>query len=135
MFGAGPNYPKFSEVRAGLPNEYSPPSRLHESAEAKKKDGSGRYTHAGKDVTAIISFLRTATQLSRRPKSPRRWPKTKKLGTYCVLLLVVLGMAARPLARGASFYQSYWGGAVFVPLLLVVAALILVIAVINGNRK
>jgi hypothetical protein len=73
--------------------------------------------------------------VNREPKSHRTWPKAKKLLTYFVLLLVVLGLAARPLARGALFYQSYWGGAVFVPVLLFVAALILVIAVIDWNRK
>jgi hypothetical protein len=55
--------------------------------------------------------------------------------TYFVLFLVVLGLAARPLSRGALFYQSYWGGAVFVPVLLFVAAVILVIAVVDWNRK
>jgi len=50
-------------------------------------------------------------------------------------MLVVLGLAARPLARGALFYQSYWGGAVFVPFLLFVGAVILVIAVVDWNRK
>ena len=54
--------------------------------------------------------------MNRKPKSSRSWRKTKKLITYFVLFLVVLGLAARiPLARGALFYQSYWGGAVFVP--------------------
>lgn len=73
--------------------------------------------------------------MNRTPKSPRSWPKTKKLLSYFVLFLVVLGLAARPLARGALFYQSYWGGAVFVPFLLLVAAAVLVIAVIDWNRK
>ena len=73
--------------------------------------------------------------VSRKPKSSRSWPKTKKFLSYFVLLLVVLGLVARPLARGALFYQSYWGGAVFVPVLLFVAAVILTIAVIDWNRK
>ena len=73
--------------------------------------------------------------VNRKPKSSRSWPKTKKLLTYFVLLLVVLGLAARPIARGALFYQSYWGGAVFVPVVLFVAAVILVIAVMDWNRK
>jgi hypothetical protein len=72
----------------------------------------------------------------RRFSKPReRWPKTKKVLTYFVLLLLVLGLAARPLARGALFYQSYWGGAVFVPVILVYAALIVVIAVIDLTKK
>ena len=73
--------------------------------------------------------------MNRKPKSPRIWPKTKRLLAYFVLLLVVLGLAARPLARGALFYQTYWGGAVFVPFLIVVAVVILVIVVIDWNRK
>jgi len=73
--------------------------------------------------------------VNRKPKSPRIWPKTKRLLAYFVLLLVVLGLAARPLARGALFYQTYWGGAVFVPFLIVVAVVILVIVVIDWNRK
>lgn len=73
--------------------------------------------------------------MNRKPKSSRSWRKTKKLLSYFVLFLVVLGLAARPLARGALFYQSYWGGAVFVPLILFVAAVVVVIAVIDWNRK
>jgi hypothetical protein len=44
-------------------------------------------------------------------------------------------MAARPLARGAFFYQSYWGGAVFAPVFFVFLALIVVIAVIDLRKK
>jgi hypothetical protein len=73
--------------------------------------------------------------VNRKPKSPRIWPKTKRLLAYFVLLLVVLGLAAHPLARGALFYQTYWGGAVFVPFLIVVAVVILVIVVIDWHRK
>ena len=73
--------------------------------------------------------------MKRKPKSARIWLKTKKLLTYFVLFLLVLGLAARPLARGALFYQSYWGGAVFVPLLIFVGVVILVIPVIDWNRK
>jgi hypothetical protein len=74
--------------------------------------------------------------VNRAPKNRiEAGPRRKKLLTYFVVLLVVLGLAARPLARGAWFYQSYWDGAVFVPVLLFVAAVILVIAVIDWNRK
>jgi hypothetical protein len=73
--------------------------------------------------------------MRRLSKSHERWPKTKKLLGYFVLILLVLGMAARPLARGALFYQSYWGGAVFVPVFFVFVALIVVIAVINLRKK
>jgi hypothetical protein len=44
-------------------------------------------------------------------------------------------MVARPLAKGSLFYQSYWGGAVFVPFVLLVAALIFVIVLTGWNRK
>jgi hypothetical protein len=72
----------------------------------------------------------------RRFSKPReRWPKTKKALTYFVLLLLVLGLAARPLARGAVFYQSYWGGAVFVPILFVIATLVFVISFIDLRKK
>jgi hypothetical protein len=72
----------------------------------------------------------------RRFSKPReRWPRTKKLLTYFVLILLVLGIAARPLARGALFYQSYWGGAVFAPVFFVFVALIVVIAVIDLRKK
>ena len=70
-----------------------------------------------------------------KPKSSRIWTKTKRLLSYFVLLFVVLGLVARPLARGALFYQSYWGGPVFVPLVLFVALVILVVAVIDWKRK
>lgn len=59
----------------------------------------------------------------------------KRLLTGFVLFLVVLGLAARPLATGALFYQSYWGGAVFVPFVLLAAALVIVIAITNRNKK
>ncbi len=72
----------------------------------------------------------------RRFSKPReRWPRTKKLLTYFVLILFVLGLAARPLVKGALFYQSYWGGAVFVPVFFVFVALIVVIAVIDLRKK
>ena len=73
--------------------------------------------------------------MNGKPKSSRIWTKTKRLLSYFVLLFVVLGLVARPLARGALFYQSYWGGQVFVPLVLFVALVILVVAVIDWKRK
>ena len=73
--------------------------------------------------------------MRRFSKPLERWPRTKKLLTYFVLILLVLGMAARPLARGALFYQSYWGGAVFAPVFFVFVALIVVIAVIDLRKK
>jgi hypothetical protein len=73
--------------------------------------------------------------MTRFSKPRERWPKTKKLLTYFALILLVLGIAARPLARGALFYQSYWGGAVFIPVFFVFVALIVVIAVIDLRKK
>jgi len=47
----------------------------------------------------------------------------------------MLGLVARPLAKGAMFYQSYWGGAVFVPFVLLIAAALVVMLVITWKRK
>jgi polyferredoxin len=79
-------------------------------------------------------LLSHGNPVNKNSKSPRRWP-TKEPLIYFVLLLVVLGMVARPLAKGSLFYQSYWGGAVFVPFVLLVAALIFVIVLTGWNRK
>lgn len=73
--------------------------------------------------------------MHRKPNSSRSWIRTKRLLGYFVLLLVLLGLVARPLAKGALFYQSYWGGAVFVPFILLIAAVILVAAVLDRKRK
>jgi hypothetical protein len=98
------------------------------SPSAPKKDRQENL--AGKIQPAIKSEA-----VSKKSKSSQSWPRTKKLFTYFVLFLVVLGLAARPLRRGALFYQSYWGGAVFVPFLIFIAALILVIAFKDRNGK
>jgi hypothetical protein len=74
--------------------------------------------------------------VSRNPKSSQSYSKTKKLLTYVVLFLVVLGLAARPFRRGTLFYQSYWGGTVFVlPFLIFIAALALVVAFMDRDGK
>jgi hypothetical protein len=73
--------------------------------------------------------------MRRFSKPPERWPKMKKVFTYFILILLVLGLGARPLARGALFYQSYWGGAAFVPVLFVFVALIVVIAIIDLRKR
>ena len=73
--------------------------------------------------------------MSKKRTSVRKRSKLQEFFIYFVLLLVVLGLVARPLAKGAMFYQSYWGGAVFVPCLLVVAATIVVVAIMNWKRK
>jgi hypothetical protein len=73
--------------------------------------------------------------VKKKSKPFRLGPKAKKIITYPILFLVTLGLCARPLAKGALFYQSYWGGPVFVPVILFVAALILLVAILNWNRK
>jgi hypothetical protein len=78
-------------------------------------------------------FLRNV--VSRKRSSPPTLSTKKKFLTGVVLLLVMLGLAARPLARGAMFYQSYWGGAVFVPFVLFIAAALVVMVVITWKRK
>lgn len=67
--------------------------------------------------------------------SPSRRSKPKEALIGLVLLFVVLGLACYPLAKGALFYQSYWGGAVFVPFVLVIAVIIVVAIVVNGRRR
>ena len=73
--------------------------------------------------------------MNKKRTSMRKRSKLQEFSIYFVLLLVVLGLMARPLAKGALFYQSYWGAAVFVPFLLFVAATIVVVAVMNWKRK
>ena len=73
--------------------------------------------------------------MSKKRTSVRKRSKLQGFFLYFVLFLVVLGLTARPLAKGAMFYQSYWGGAVFVPFLLLVAATIVVVAVMNWKGK
>ena len=73
--------------------------------------------------------------MSRKHTTPPKRSRLKEFLTYFVLLLVILGLVARPLAKGAMFYQSYWGGAVFVPFVLLMAAILITIFIINWNRK
>ena len=73
--------------------------------------------------------------MGRKSASPPRWSRGKEFLTYFVLLLVVLGFATRHLARGELFYQKFWGGAVFVPFILLVATALVIIIAINWNRK
>ena len=70
----------------------------------------------------------------KRTTSPQR-SRLKEFLAYFVLLLVMLGLVARPLAKGAMFYQGYWGGAVFVPFVLLIAAALVVMLVITWKRK
>ena len=73
--------------------------------------------------------------MSRKRATPPKRSRLKEFLLYFVLLLVMLGLVARPFAKGAIFYQSYWGGAVFVPFVLLIAAVLAAIVVINWNRK
>ena len=73
--------------------------------------------------------------MGRKSKSNKHWPLTKRLLSYLVLFFIALGLAARPLSKGALFYQSYWGGAVFIPFILLVATLVLVALVLDWRRK
>jgi hypothetical protein len=73
--------------------------------------------------------------VSRKHTTPPKRSRLKEFLVYFVLLLVMLGLVARPLARGTMFYQNYWGGAVFVPFLLLIAAILIAIVIINWNRK
>jgi hypothetical protein len=70
----------------------------------------------------------------KRTPPPKR-SKLKEVSMFLVLLLLTLGMVARPLSHGALFYQNYRGEAVFVPFVLFVAAILVVAAVINLKRK
>ena len=77
-----------------------------------------------------IAEYQVMTHRRRRTKRPFRYAWiVKKVFVYVVLFLVVLGFAALPLAKGRLFYQSYWGGAVFVPVILGITVLIVVVAV------
>jgi hypothetical protein len=67
-------------------------------AQCPKKDRQENL--AGKIQPAIKSEA-----VSKKSKSSQSWPRTKKLFTYFVLFLVVLGLAARPLRRGALFIR------------------------------
>jgi hypothetical protein len=73
--------------------------------------------------------------VTRKPKQRRKESKAKKLAVYFVMFLVVLGLCARPFAKGAFFYQTYWGGAVFIPFILLLAVGVIVIAIRDLNKK
>ena len=70
----------------------------------------------------------------KRTSAPKR-SKLQQFLISLVLLLVVLGFAARPLAKGVLFYRSYWGGAVFVPFVLLIAATVVVLVAVNWKQK
>ena len=84
---------------------------------------------------SVILPVRFKTTMNR--KGVRRPKRSKLRGflIYLALLLAMLGLLARPLAKGALFYQSYWGGAVFVPFLLLIVAIFVVAVVVNWNRN
>jgi len=79
--------------------------------------------------------LRANTTVSRKRGTAPQRSRLKEFLGYFVLLLAILGLVARPLAKGAMFYQSYWGGAVFVPFVLLIAAALVVMLVITWKRK
>ena len=80
-------------------------------------------------------FYRSRPSVSKKHTSVRKRSRLQESFIYFVLFLVVIGLVAGPLAKGALFYQSYWGGAVFVPFVLVAAATIIVAVVKNWKRK
>ena len=73
--------------------------------------------------------------MSKKHTSVRKRSRLQESFILFVLFLVVIGLVAGPLAKGALFYQSYWGGAVFVPFVLVAAATVVVAVVKNWKRK
>lgn len=84
---------------------------------------------------SAILLLWFKTTMNRKGIARPKRSKLRELLIGLVLLLVMLGLLARPLANGAMFYQSYWGGAVFVPFLLLILAILVVAVVVNWNRK
>jgi len=83
----------------------------------------------------MLSWFWGQTSVSKtRTSAPKRSNPTKFLVSF-VLVLLALALAARPLAKGAMFYESYWGGAVFVPFVLLIGAVLVVIVASNWNRK
>jgi hypothetical protein len=73
--------------------------------------------------------------VSKKSKSPRKPSRWMRFLSYFVMFLVVIGLCLRPLSKKALSYQSFWGGAVFVPFVLLAAAIVLFIAFINRNRN
>jgi hypothetical protein len=73
--------------------------------------------------------------VTRKSKAPQKLSKAKEALSYVVLLLVLLGLVARPLGKGALFYQNYWGGAVFVPFVLLVGVILVLAVALMRNRK
>ena len=73
--------------------------------------------------------------MSKKSKSPRKRSRGTRFLSYFVVFLVVVGLCLRPLSKKALFYQGFWGGAVFVPFVLLAAAIVLFIAFINRNRN
>jgi hypothetical protein len=57
-------------------------------------------------VSAIL-LLRFETTMNRKGITRPKRSKLREFLIYLVLLLVMLGLLARPLAKGAMFYQSY----------------------------
>jgi len=58
----------------------------------------------------------------------------RRLGTFSrvgflLMGLAILGLGLSPLLRGHVFYQSYWGGAAFAPLVALVGLGFLLIGI------
>jgi hypothetical protein len=71
-----------------------------------------------------------------KSKSAAKQSRWRRFLSAFVLFLVILGLALRPLSRGALFYRNYRGEAVFfVPFILLIAAIVVVIVFIERNRK
>ncbi|HKE06861.1 MAG TPA: hypothetical protein VKB48_03475 [Candidatus Acidoferrum sp.] len=70
-----------------------------------------------------------------KSKSPAKQSRWRRFLSAFVLFLVILGLAIRPVSRGALFYRNHRGEAVFVPFVLLIAAIVVVIVFIERNRK
>ena len=65
--------------------------------------------------------------------------KEKKVPWYARLGFGLLGLALvftglAPLLRGAKFYETYWGGAAFAPIILIIGVAVLLLATIGWKR-
>lgn len=84
---------------------------------------------------SAILLLRFKTTMKRKGiRRPER-SKLREFLIYLMLLLAMLGLFARPLDKGALCCQSYWGGAVFIPFLLLIVAIFVAAIVVNWNRN
>jgi hypothetical protein len=66
----------------------------------------------------LVSVLESLVPNNQKP------PWYARLGIFC-LGLGLLSLALGTLLKGASFYQNYWGGAVYAPIALIFGLLFL----------